>query len=266
MPSEVSINDSAAFASTFDGMASHHQLTARSRPWTGRNVTHGASSASSQMHPVELYVNANDGRCQAMKVAIYGRVSRHDKDQTTENQMLKLREFAERHGWSVVKEYSDVASGAAPSRPHLDAMLNAARGRQFDAILVVRIDRLGRSVINLKNIALELQHNGVDLVCTDQPIDTSSAAGKLFFTMLSAFAEFELDVLRDRTKDGLARARLQGKRIGRPRYPVSTEDIVKLKSEGLTFDEIAAKVGMSPAGVKKRLRVDRATKGVQEGS
>ena len=201
-----------------------------------------------------------------MNIAIYGRVSRHDKDQTPENQMLKLREFAARHGWFVVREYSDVASGAKASRPDLDRMLKAARQRQFDAILVVRIDRLGRSVSNLRKLAEELQHYGVDLICTDQDIDTSNAAGKLFFTLLSAFAEFELEVLLDRTKDGLARARLEGKRIGRPRFPVSTEDIVKMRREGLTTDEVAAKVGMSPAGVKKRLRVDRATKGVQEGS
>jgi DNA invertase Pin-like site-specific DNA recombinase len=200
-----------------------------------------------------------------MRVAIYGRVSRHDKDQTPENQMLKLREFAERHGWSVVKEYSDVASGTTPSRPDLDRMLKAARERRFDAILLVRIDRLGRSVSNLKNIAEALQHYGVDLICTDQNIDTSSASGKLFFTLLSAFAEFELDVLRERTKDGLARARLQGKRIGRPRYAVSTEDILKLRGEGLTFAQIAERVGMSRAGVKKRLRADGVTKGVRVG-
>lgn len=198
-----------------------------------------------------------------MKVALYARVSRHDKDQNPENQMLKLREFAERHEWIVAKEYSDVASGAAPSRPALDQMLGAARGRQFDAILLVRIDRLGRSVSNLLNIAQDLEHFGVDLVCTDQNIDTSSSSGKVFFIMLSAFAEFELNVLRERTKDGLARARLQGKRIGRPRYAVSTDDIQKLKQEGLTLREIAKRIGMSHAGVKKRLRADGVTKGVQ---
>ena len=198
-----------------------------------------------------------------MRVAIYTRISRYDKEQNPENQRIKLMEYAQRHGWNVVREYSDVASGAAPSRPDLDKMLAAARGRLFDAILLVRIDRLGRSVSNLNNIAQDLEHFGVDLICTDQNIDTSSASGKLFFAMLSAFAEFELNVLRERTKDGLARARLQGKRIGRPRSAISTDDLRRMKQEGLTLREIAAKVGMSHAGVKKRLRVDGVTKGVQ---
>jgi len=74
-----------------------------------------------------------------MKVAINARVSRHDKDQDPENQLIKLREYAERHGWTIYSEYTDYASGAQPSRPDLDRMLAEARGRRFDAILIVRI-------------------------------------------------------------------------------------------------------------------------------
>ena len=198
-----------------------------------------------------------------MRVALYSRVSRHDKDQNPENQLIKLREFASRHGWTIVKEYKDYASGADPSRPDLDKMLSAARGRLFDAVLAVRVDRVGRSVPNLHNIARDLQHYGVDLVFSDQDIDTTTASGMLVFTIFGAVAQFELELIRDRTLDGLATARLKGKRFGRPRYPVSTDEIRKLREEGLTLRQIAERVGMSHAGVKKRLRIDRATKGVQ---
>jgi len=200
-----------------------------------------------------------------MKVAFYARVSRHDKDQNPQNQVVKLKEFAQRHSWEVVKEYTDVASGAKASRPGLDDMLRDARAGHFKAILAVRIDRIGRSVVNLKNILEDLRHDKVDLICTDQDIDTSSSSGKFFFTILAAVAEFELDLIRDRTLDGLSRARAQGKRLGRPRYPVLTDDILRLREEGLTLRQIAEKVGMSRAGVKKRLRLARIQNGVEIG-
>jgi len=198
-----------------------------------------------------------------MKIALYARISRHDKDQDPQTQMVKLKEFAQRHDWIVVKEYIDVASGAQPSRPGLDDMLRDARAGHFKAILAVRIDRIGRSVVNLKNIVEELSHDRVDLICIDQDIDTSSSAGKFFFTILAAVAEFELDLIRDRTLDGLSRARAQGKKLGRPRYPVLTDDILRLRADGLSLQQIALKVGMTRAGVKKRLRASGDTKRVE---
>jgi DNA invertase Pin-like site-specific DNA recombinase len=150
-----------------------------------------------------------------MRVALYARVSRHDKDQNPENQLIKLRSFAERHQWTVYREYVDYASGAKPSRPQFDEMLRDARARRFDAIVIVRIDRLARSTRHLLNVLESLQGFGVDLICTDQEIDTKSPAGKLPFTVLGAVSELELDLIRERTKDGLARARAQGKRLGR---------------------------------------------------
>jgi len=189
------------------------------------------------------------------KIALYTRVSRHDKDQNPENQLIKLREFSNNHNWLVYKEYTDTASGAQPSRPSLDKMLSEARARRFDAILIVRIDRLGRSVRNLHNLLAELQHYGIDLICTDQDIDTSSPSGKLLFTILGAVSELELELIRERTKDGLARAVAEGKRLGRPPFSVNTDKILKLRAEGLSLRQIAEKVGMSHQGVKKRLRM-----------
>jgi DNA invertase Pin-like site-specific DNA recombinase len=197
-----------------------------------------------------------------LRIALYARVSRFDKDQNPENQLIKLRSFAERHQWAVYREYVDYASGAKPSRPQFDEMLSDARARQFDAILIVRIDRLARSTRHLLNILEELQHFGADLICTDQEIDTKSPAGKLLFTVLGAVSELELDLIRERTKDGLARARAQGKRLGRPPSPAKTEEILGLREQGLSLRQIAQQVGLSHQGVKQRLRRARLQNGM----
>ena len=192
-----------------------------------------------------------------MKVALYARVSRADKDMNPENQLIKLRGFAERHSWTIVEEYIDYASGAKPTRIRFDAMQSAARARRFDAVLVVRLDRLARSSRHLLNLLEEMRGFGVDLICTDQEIDTKSPAGKLLFTVLGAVAELELDLIRERTKDGLARAKAEGKRLGRPPKPEMTEEILRLRAQGLSLREIGVQIGMSHQSVKQRLRRGR---------
>ena len=199
------------------------------------------------------------------KVALYARVSRHDKDQDPENQLIKLRGFVERRGWDIYAEFKDYASGAAPSRPQFDKMIGEGRARHYDAILVVRIDRLARSTRHLLNMLEEIQHYGVDLICCDQEIDTKSPAGKLLFTVLGAVAELELELIRERTKDGLARARAQGKRLGRPPSLERTEELLGLRAQGLSLREIGARVGMSHQAVKQCLRRDRVQNREQSG-
>jgi len=190
-----------------------------------------------------------------MKVALYARVSRADKDQDPENQLIRLRNFAQSHDWEIYQEYVDYASGAQSQRPALDRMLKDAKGHRFSAILVVRLDRIGRSVLNLHNLLQELNRYKIDLICSDQAeIDTTTPHGKLLFSILGAIAEFELELIRDRTKDGLKRAITQGKRLGRPPAPVKTEDIIKMRAEGLSLREISKKLGISHQAVKKRLR------------
>ncbi len=142
-------------------------------------------------------------------------------------------------------------------------MLKAARGHAFNAIIIVRLDRIGRSVRNLLNLIDDLDRSKVELICTDQEINTSSPGGKLLFTLLGAISEFELELIRDRTKDGLARARAQGKTLGRPPSAIPTERILELHSRGLSLKKIGKEVGMSHQGVKKRLIKAGVTKRVE---
>jgi DNA invertase Pin-like site-specific DNA recombinase len=135
-----------------------------------------------------------------MRVALYARVSRADKDQDPENQLRKLREYAIRQGYETYAEFHDYISGAAQVKPALEKMLREGRARHYDAVLIVRLDRLGRSTKQLLTMLEDLDRFGVALICTDQQIDTKSPAGKLLFTVLGAVAELELDLIRERTK------------------------------------------------------------------
>lgn len=149
-----------------------------------------------------------------MKVALYARVSRPDEH--LENQLKRLWQYAEFKGYSIVAECVDTASGADPNRPGWQQVMDLSTKGSIDAILTVRLDRAMRSTIELLDALRTLEARGVALVCCDQPIDTSSGMGRLMITILAAMAEFERELISERTKAGLARARAQGVRLGRP--------------------------------------------------
>ena len=150
-----------------------------------------------------------------MKVAIYLRVS--TKDQTTLNQELELIKYCERNDYEVYNIYKDEGvSGSTTSREGLDLMLQDMRQKYFNAIIVWKLDRLGRSVQHLLQILGELKNKNVRLICTDMNIDTGTPQGKFFFTIVGAFAELEREIIRERIFAGLSRAKKQGKNLGRP--------------------------------------------------
>ena len=176
-----------------------------------------------------------------MKVALYMRVS--TEDQENENQDLRLREVAEIRGYDIVGIYTDKESGGKRSRPGLDKMIKDARRGRFNGIMAVKVDRIARSLQDLLEIAGNLGSYGVDLLFTDQDLDISSSQGKLMFQILGAFAEYEREIIQDRTKAGLRRARREGKRIGRPGIHHKTKEKVrKLRLDGLSYREISEKV------------------------
>jgi DNA invertase Pin-like site-specific DNA recombinase len=149
------------------------------------------------------------------RVALYARCS--TAEQHTSNQIFELRRYAESRGWTAQEFVDEAVSGAKESRPALDALMKAARRRRFDAIVVFRLDRLGRSLRHLIMLLDELQALGVAFVSRAEGLDCTTPAGKLQLHVLGAIAEFERGRIRERVMAGLQRARREGKRIGRPR-------------------------------------------------
>jgi DNA invertase Pin-like site-specific DNA recombinase len=180
-----------------------------------------------------------------MRAAIYARVS--TSDQTPDNQLLPLRAFCAARGWTVTEYTDHGVSGAKETRPALDAMLKAARGRKLDVIAVTKLDRLARSVHHLLTMARELDALGVALVCTDQQIDSTTPTGRFLFTTLGAVAELEKDLIRERVVAGMQRARAQGKHMGRPRRHAIDATVVRaMLSDGLSLRAVARKLGVHP--------------------
>lgn len=173
-------------------------------------------------------------------VAIYARISTHDKGQDLETQLLPLREYVQRRGWNIHGIYTDQMSGSKESRPSLDRLMADAHKRKFDCVLVFRFDRFARSTKQLIN-SLELFNSlGVDFISYNENIDTSTPAGKMMFTLVSAFSEFERGIITERVKAGLAKAKSQGKRLGRrPNKEVDIKEVKRLRQQGLSIRAIA---------------------------
>ena len=149
------------------------------------------------------------------KVAIYCRVS--TSDQHIENQLTVLNDFASKNNDTVVVTYLDKGvSGAKQERDALNAMLSDARRRRFDCVYVLSIDRLSRSVKHLIDTVETLNDLGITLVFHRENIDTKSAMGQFFLTVLGSLAQFEREIMRERINAGIARAKAQGKKMGRP--------------------------------------------------
>ena len=158
------------------------------------------------------------------RVALYARVS--TGEQTSENQLIELRRYAEARGWVVHKEFSDCISGARDSRPALDQLQLDARRRKFDLLVVWRLDRLGRNLRHLIMFLDEMSAIGVGFVSLAEAIDTSTPAGRLQLHILGAIAEFERCRIGERVRLGIARAKAQGRRMGRPNLVVPDDRLV----------------------------------------
>jgi len=187
-----------------------------------------------------------------MNTAIYARVS--TKDQSCELQLRDPRTYCAARGFSVVREYVDVGeSGAKDSRPQLNELIAAARKRQLDAVLVWRFDRFARSTKQLLLALEEFRSLGVQFISYQENIDTSSPLGQALFTIVSAVAQLERDLIRERVSAGIQNARACGKCFGRPRRIVSHEEMRRLRSEGASLRQIAAKLGVGYGTVRLRL-------------
>jgi len=178
------------------------------------------------------------------RIAIYARVS--TTDQSTDSQLLDLRRYVSERGWNIFKEYVDEGvSGTKDSRPALNELMNDAKKRKFDVVLVWRFDRFARSTTHLLLSLEQFRNLGVDFVSYQENIDTSSPLGAAIFTIISAVAQLERDIIRERVKAGLRRAKAQGKQLGRPRVIVDAGRIAALRTEGWSWSMITAELDIS---------------------
>ncbi len=186
------------------------------------------------------------------RIAVYARVS--TSDQSTDSQLLDLRRYVRERGWDIFKEYVDEGiSGTKDSRPALNELMNDAKKRRFDVVLVWRFDRFARSTKHLILALEEFTNLGIDFVSYQENIDTSSPLGSAIFTIISAVAQLERDIIAERVKAGLRRARENGKRLGRPSVQVDVEKVLQMRAEGLSLRAIAKEVGVSRTTVSDLL-------------
>ena len=187
-----------------------------------------------------------------MRIGIYARVS--TKDQSCELQVRDLRAYCAARGFNLVREYVDVGqSGAKDSRPELNKLMDDARKRQFDAIVVWRFDRFARSTKHLLLALEEFRSLGIQFISYQENMDTSSPLGQALFTIVSAVAQLERDLIRERVTAGIRNARANGKKLGRPKSAVDREQILELKGQGHSLRQIAAKLGVGYGTVRARL-------------
>lgn len=186
------------------------------------------------------------------RVGIYCRVS--TADQTTENQLLDLRQYCKSRNWHIVGEYrDDGVSGTKDNRPALKQLMDAAKKRKVDVILVWKLDRFGRSVNHLVNSLEELRTLGVDFVSFTESLDTTSAQGRLVFNVMASIAEFERCLIVERVVSGLRRAKSQGKQIGRPKLDCDASRAIQLRNQGRSIREIAAALSVGKSSVARLL-------------
>ncbi len=191
------------------------------------------------------------------RAVLYARVSTTNHGQTTQNQLVVLREVCQRQGWAIVQELSDEVSGSKgrEDRAGFDALLKGVTRGTYDVVLAWSIDRLGRSITHLVEFMNLLNASRVDLYIHQQAVNTATPAGRMVFGIFAALGEYERELIRSRIHAGLHRARLEGKRLGRPS---NVNDAVKasvkvLREQGWSLHKIAKELHIGVGTTSKIL-------------
>jgi DNA invertase Pin-like site-specific DNA recombinase len=178
------------------------------------------------------------------RVAVYVRVS--TKDQSVDMQLNDLDRYSKERGFKIFKTYKDNGfSGSQESRPALSELMNDAKKRKFDIVLVWRFDRFARSTKHLVNALYEFRNLGIDFISYQENIDTSSPLGEAIFTIISAMAKLERDIIAERVRGGLRKAKANGKRLGRPKSDVDTDKILEYRRQNKSIRQIARELNLT---------------------
>jgi DNA invertase Pin-like site-specific DNA recombinase len=187
-----------------------------------------------------------------VRAGLYARVSTQDQ-QTLPMQNRAMREYATRRGWTLTMQVKEVGSSAS-QRQMREKLINAARRREIDVVVVWRLDRWGRSVTDLLATLQELEHLGVGFVSLTEALDLTTPAGRAMAGLLAVFAEFEREILRERVRAGLAHARQNGMRLGRPLTAgLHADQVRKLHGSGLSKSEISRRLNIGRTSVRRIL-------------
>jgi len=191
-------------------------------------------------------------KSRSKRVAIYTRVS--TGDQHLETQLYDLREMARLRGYEIVGEYADQISGAKAKRPGLDKLMTEARRNRFDAVLVWAFDRMARSVRHFLEILDELNHLNIEFVSFREQIDTGGPLGRAMVVIVGAIAELEKNLIVERVRAGMRRARLEGRHIGRAPLKIDREQIVRDRRSGMSLTQVGKKHRVSRATVCRLMK------------
>jgi DNA invertase Pin-like site-specific DNA recombinase len=183
---------------------------------------------------------------------LYARVSSFDQNPQT--QLLDLRGLAEQRGFEIVREYTDKISGAKAKRPALDQMLAAAHRRECDVVLVWAADRLARSVRHFLEVLDTLNHLGIEFVSFRENLDTGGPLGRAVVVIVSAVAELERNLIIERVRAGLRRARLEGRRLGRKPLEIDRSALLRDRARGLSLGQLAKAYKISRTSVARTLK------------
>ena len=170
-------------------------------------------------------------------------------------QLRELREYCSRRGWLIAGEWIDLGiSGSRESRPQLNKLIIACRQRKLDAVVVYRYDRFARSLRHLVNALEEFRSLGVEFVSLHEGVDTSTPNGRLVFGIFASIAEFERELIRERVKSGLAAARANGKKLGRPKRSIDLCEVQKLRARpGATWQSVARELNVPLSSLYRAL-------------
>ena len=188
------------------------------------------------------------------KVVLYCRVS--TKDQNCDRQISELRQIAKNHNYHIIDEYIDTGfSGSMKNRPELDRMMKDAFSKKFEMVMTLELSRMGRSTKNLLEIVEKLKEKDINLFIANQQIDTSTPSGSMFFTIASAFATYERDLIRERVISGLQNAKKKGVVLGRKTNlnGMTKNKIIEMKSQNIGLKKIAFETKVSVQSIRKLL-------------
>ena len=186
------------------------------------------------------------------RAALYMRVS--TVDQHPENQVHDLHQFAAQRGFQIVHEYTDKISGSRPRRPGLDQLMADARRGEFDVLLIWSCDRLARSVKHFLEVLDEMNRLNIEFVSFRENLDTGGPLGRAVVVIISAIAELERNLIIERVRAGMRRAKLEGRHIGRRPLEIDRDSVVRDRLNGMSLTEVAKNHGISRALVSKILK------------